>query len=372
MNSTKINTVDAIMLVLTIAVAHSILSLPRTLLVTTKSATILNLIYISIIAIFISYFIYYLFKKFPGADLMDVSEFLGGKVLKNIIGIIYLVFFIVSSSLLLRNFCECLKIIYYPMTNIVFIASLFIIAVCIANRFDFSATLKTNTLILPIVLVFTIFLFFANMNKFVPQRIFPILGDGVFQTFGLGLINLSSFAGIGFLYFLPPLLNQPEKMKKVCLISVGISAVYIILCVATLLFMFSFFIDTNEITPLYNATRYIEFGSFFQRLESVFLLFWILTFACYISIVSKFSMRIFQKITNIENKKALIDIFGILILGIAILPKNYSISEKFETTVYPYLVVGIVFVLSLCILILANLSKKKKLKKRILEFIRVW
>lgn len=364
MNSSRINTIDAIMLVLTIAVSHSILSLPRTILVTTKSATILNLIYISIIAFFVGYLIYYLFKKFPGADLLDVSEFLGGKVLKNIIGIIYLLFFVISSSLLLRNFCESLKIIYYPMTNIVFIASLFVIVVCIANRLDFNATLKTNTLILPIVFVFTIFLFFANMNKFVPQRIFPILGDGIFQTFGVGLINLSSFAGICFLYFLPPLLNKPEEMKKVCLASVGVTAIYIILCVATLLFMFSFFIDTNEISPLYNATRYIEFGSFFQRLESIFLLFWILSFACYISIVSKFSMRVFQKITDIENKKALIDIFGILILGIAILPENYSISENFETTIYPYLVVGIVFILSLSILILANLSKRRKSKRK--------
>lgn len=360
MNSTKINTIDAIMLVLTIAVAHSILSLPRTLLVTTKSSTLLNLIYISIISIFVGYFIYYLFKKFPGSDLMDISEFLGGKVFKNIIGIIYLAFFIVSSSLLLRNFCESIKVIYYPMTNINFIILLFVIALCVANRLDFSATLKTNTLILPIVLIFTIFLFFANMNKFVPQRIFPILGDGILQTFGLGLIHLSSFSGIGFLYFLPPLLNKPEHMKKICLISVAITAVYIILCVATLLFMFSFFIDTNEITPLYNATRYIEFGTFFQRLESVFLLFWILTFVAYMSIVSKFSTRIFQKLTNIENKKALIDIFGILILGIAILPKTYAASEKFETEIYPYLVVGIVFVLSLSILILANLSKKRR------------
>ena len=58
MTSSKINTIEAIMLVLTIIVTHTILSLPRNILVVTKSATILNLIYVSIIAIFISYFIY--------------------------------------------------------------------------------------------------------------------------------------------------------------------------------------------------------------------------------------------------------------------------------------------------------------------------
>lgn len=360
MNSSKINTIEAIMLVLTIVVTHTILSLPRSILVSTKSATILNLIYVSIIAILISYFIYKLFKNFSGTDIIDVSEFLGGKVFRNIVGIIFISYFIISSSILLRNFCESLKIIYYPMTNIVFIVLMFIIALCIANRLEFSATLKTNTLIIPLVLISIIFLFFANMNKFTPERIFPLLGDGLYQTFGLGLINLSAFGGIAYLYFLPPLLKKPKQMKKIYLISIGVSAIYLILCVSTLLFMFSFFIEANEITPLYNATRYIEFGSFFQRLESVFLLIWILAFACYLSIATKFSMRIFQKITKIENKKELIDIFGLLIFGIAILPKNYAISEKFETEIYPYLVLGIVFAFSLIILVIANLKKRKK------------
>ena len=115
--------------------------------------------------------------------------------------------------------------------------------------------------------------------------------------------------------------------------------------------------------PLYNATRYIEFGSFFQRLESVFLLIWILAFACYLSITSKFAMSIFKKLTNIETKKPLIDVFGLLILGISLLPKNYAISSKFETDIYPHLVLGITFCLGISILILANILKKKQKKE---------
>ena len=360
MTKSKIGTAEAIMLVLTIIVTHTISSMPREILVSTKSATIINLIFVSVLAIIISYFIVKLLKNFPGLDIIDISEFLGGKVFKNIRGIIFILYFLVSSSILLRNFCETLKIIYYPMTNIIFIIALFIIAVCIANRLDFNASLKTNLLILPLVLASIIFLFFANMNKFVPERIFPIFGDGLFNTFVLGLGNLASFGGIAYLYFLPPFLKEPKKMKKIAIVSIGISAIYLILCVSTLLFMFSFFMEANEITPLYNATRYIEFGSFFQRLESVFLLIWILAFACYLSIVSKFAMNIFKKLTNIETKKPLVDIFGILILGISLIPKNYAISEKFETEIYPYLVLGIVFFLGLSILILANMLKKKQ------------
>ena len=126
--------------------------------------------------------------------------------------------------------------------------------------------------------------------------------------------------------------------------------------------MFSFFINTNEITPLYNATRYIELGSFFQRLESVFLLIWILAFACYLSITSKFAMGILKKLTQIETKKPLIDIFGLLILGISLIPENYAISDKLETQIYPCLVLGITFCLGISILIFANLMKRKQKK----------
>lgn len=245
------------------------------------------------------------------------------------------------------------------MTNITFIILMFIIAVCIANHLDFSATLKTNLIILPLVFIGIVFLFFANIQNFSPQRIFPILGNGLTATFVTGLLNMSAFAGIAYLYFLPPFLKEPQKMKKIALLSVGITAIYLILAISSILFMFPSLVNTNEISPLYNVTRYIEFGSFFQRLESVFLLFWMLAFASYLSIVTKFSMNIFKKIACITTKKPLINIFGLIVFAIALIPENFAISSKFETDIYPYLVLFIVFVLSISILVLANLKKRK-------------
>ena len=75
-------------------------------------------------------------------------------------------------------------------------------------------------------------------------------------------------------------------------------------------------------------------------------------------------MSIFQKITNISTKKPLNTIFSILIFAIGLLPKNYAISQYFESKIYPYCVIAIVFFLGIGILILANLSKRKTIKQR--------
>ena len=49
MGNNKIGTVEAIMSILTVVVAHTILSLPRILILNTNSSTILNLIYLMLI-----------------------------------------------------------------------------------------------------------------------------------------------------------------------------------------------------------------------------------------------------------------------------------------------------------------------------------
>ena len=124
--------------------------------------------------------------------------------------------------------------------------------------------------------------------------------------------------------------------------------------------MFVFFEGVDEIMPLYSAAAYIEFGTFFQRLDSLFLLIWTLSFACYISIVTKFSIYIFKKITNIKEIKPIVYPISITMIGIALIPKNYAISKFFETQIYPFLVIALAFVLSFTILLFAYFKKRKK------------
>lgn len=359
MTKTKISTAGAIMLTLSIVISYITSSLPRTFINETKSATLLNIIYTTIIVLLIILLVCKLFKNFPGLDILDISKFLGGNVFKNIVGGLFIAYFIVSSSIMLRNFCEGLVVVYYPLTSYVFIILMFIISIAISNRLGFNATLNTASIIFPLVLLSAILLFVGNLDNFSFRRIYPILGDGFYNTFILGLQNIGAFGGICYLYFLPPMLKEPEKFKKIAITSVIFSGLFILLCVATLLFMFSFFITTDEIIPLFSAARHIEFGTFFQRFESLFLLIWIISFCCCLSIVCKFSAHIFNKMFNLSDIKPILNIFTILIFGVSLLPKNYAISNLFETEIHRYLRIAVAFILGISILILANLKKKK-------------
>ncbi len=177
MSNAKIGTVESILIILLSLVTQTVLSLPKTLIKNTKSSIILNIIYITFIVLVIVYIIYRLLKKFPGMDILDISEYLGGNLFKTIIGFIFISYFLVNYSIFLRNFCECLKIIYYPSTDIIYVIIFFVFAVCLVNNLEFNASIRTTVFIMPAVLISIFFLFFGNIRNFEPQRIFPLFGE---------------------------------------------------------------------------------------------------------------------------------------------------------------------------------------------------
>ena len=358
MTYSKISSTEAVFMIVTVIVAHTLSSLPQNLINNTKSSTIINLIYVGFITIFISYIIYRLLKNFASEDIIDISEYLGGTVFKSIVGVLFLFYFIFSSASLLREFCEGLHIVFFPMTNTVFIIIPFIFVMIINNLLSFGSNAKAISVVFPIVLASVVFLFVCNLSHFSFQNIYPILGKGFVNTFITGIGNIGAFGGISCLYFLPPFLKQPDKMKNICLLSVIIGTIYLVLSISTILLIFSIFVGAGKVLPFYSAARYIEFGTFFQRLESIFLLIWIMVFASYLSITLKFSTYIFQKITLLTDTKILIPVLGLLLFGIALLPNNLAISQYYEAHIYPILMLGISIFLSLSILIFANIFKK--------------
>ena len=64
MENSKITASEAISIILGIFVAYTLVALPRSMLESTKTATLINIIYVGIIALFLTFLIYkYIIQK---------------------------------------------------------------------------------------------------------------------------------------------------------------------------------------------------------------------------------------------------------------------------------------------------------------------
>ncbi len=246
---------------------------------------------------------------------------------------------------------------------------LLLIAIVICNRLGFKPIARANLFFMPSILFSILFIFIANIDKFAPQRALPLLGNGVIPTFFSGLSNLSAFSAIVMLYFIPPYLKEQKDFNKVAFASVAISGVFLLISVATLLLMFPLVTSSEEIIPLYLASRFIEFGRFFQRLDAVFVFVWIISMISYLSITFYFTTTIFQKTVNAQSPKWIIGLFASFAYGFALIPQNSQQLSYLDNTVYKYIILILVIGISLGILIFANIKYLIQQKKKGLTFL---
>lgn len=175
MISSKLENLEAIALITIIMANKIILNIPKSIIVSTGSSAWITTIYISIIAILFAYFITLLFKNFSCSDILDVSKYLGGNKLKVIIGFLHIFLLLIVSILMLRNFSETLKVIYFNESPLLFLLIFFVITACIANKFGIKVIAKVNLIIAPAIFISILIILFAMFKDFVPQRLLPIL-----------------------------------------------------------------------------------------------------------------------------------------------------------------------------------------------------
>ncbi len=361
MNNEKISYIEATFLVIAVAITHIILNMPNALIESEGSASILNIIYITALVIIFFLIVEKLFRPFEGGDILDVSEFVGGKTLKIVVSVVYTVYLIFVSSILLRNFVETLRVTYYPNSSAFALTLVFILCAVIVNKIGEKNVIKVNTLLLPLVLISVVVIFTSSIGKFQFERIFPILGHGFKATFILGSSNIYAFGGLIYLFLIRTHLKDYTKYKKVGVIAIIVSSLYLLLSVASLLLLFPFLTAGKDVLSVYLSTRTIEFGKVFQRSDAIFILIWIFAFLSYLSVIILYITKISKKCLPTKNSSPFIYISAIFILISSLISQNTEQLRFIETVLFKYIGIGIVFVFSFIILLIGYIKKKPKL-----------
>ena len=366
-NNYKMKKYEAICLILIVMVNKLILNVPYYVIDLVGTGSVINLIYIGILGLIFVVCLNHLFQKFPNSDIIDVSEFIGGKFLKTIVGILFVVFFFFVSYITLSDFVNMIQTIYFQSSPLIFVLLFFMIGIGIANIVGFKSIVRTICLIVPFTLISITFALYAVYDEFNFEKFSPFFGYNFQTTFLNGLLNTFSLYIITYYYFLMPLLKDSFTYKKVTVISYIISWLLLFMTVVSILIIFSSTNDTEPLNSLYLLSRRIELGDFLQRLDAVFVLLWLISIFCYVSVTIFIINRIIKKLTQISDERILTFSTVSILSGLCLLPFNIAISRFIENIVYRYLIIGFIFIFCFILLVLANLKfkfKKGSLQKR--------
>lgn len=354
----QIGNFQAIALILIIVINHLILGTPRTLIAETGTGTILNMLYVFLLVLLLIFIINKLFNNFKGKDIVDISEFLGGKVLKVIVGIVFIIYFLVILSTTVRVIVQDLEIIYFQNISVYVLTLAILASIVFVYKYGSSAVVKCNSIIAPIVGIAILIIAFSNVQDFSLDRLFPILGFGAKETFITGASNIFAYSGLAILYFIMPMLKDSKNFKKVSIVSTILVGILIVGSVSSLVLSFPFIENINEISSLYVESRDISYWQVFQRIDGLFVFSWILALLSYISVVLFIIVVIFRKLTNAKKEFPVVLAFATITYVTTLIPNNIAMIRFLEDIVFKYTNIIVAIFLSLIVLIFANIKYK--------------
>lgn len=212
-NNYKLEKLEAISIILIIMINKLILNIPYYIVDLVGSGAIVNLIYIGIIDFIFLLIILKLLNKFENFDIIDISEFLGGKFLKYFVGIISIALFLLISFITLIDFSNVLHTIYFSNFPMIYILFFFIIGTLIANLIGIRGISRTISFILPFAILSVVITFITAFENLDIKDLTPILGQNLNTTFVKGLSNCFAMYIIVCFYFFGPLLKETRKEK---------------------------------------------------------------------------------------------------------------------------------------------------------------
>jgi len=351
---------ETISLLLIFVCNQLFLSFPRNMAESVGNAGWILTIYVSILSLILFLIISRLYKNFEGKDILDIGEFLGGEIGRIIVGIIIVIDYVFIVSVVLREYGEDLKIISLIQSPISFVLVFFALGMVIGAYFGLEPLVRLGAISVPVIFLGFLIVMVGSIEFFNSSNIMPVLGTGPSDIFIGGTSRISIFSGISLLFLITPFLRNHENFKKSGIVGIILSA--LILTVGTLVYslVLPYPTTTSNFLPIYQLSRLISYGRFFQRIESIFVLVWSMTALIYLSSVLFFSAYIFKKTFKLEYHTPLILPFGILIFTLSLLPQSLMETIFIDDLIIRKYAWTVTFGLPLILLILASIKKRMK------------
>lgn len=348
----------AVSLIVTLITTKMLISAPSLFAKQSASAGWIEVTISGIFELFVLAIILKLMSSYENMDIIDISEKHFGKFGRIMAGTLSMVVFVISSAAVFRCFCELIRNTVMRGMSYDDISLFLLVASIVSAYIGMRKLISLSGLMLPFIIGAIVLVLLINLPRYSVTNILPIAGVGIKDLTRNALLKNASFYELGIFIFLLPYLKDKTSVKKICftglLISVFLSSII------TLFYQLSVPYEAagTFALPLYQMTRMIKAGTFFQRIEPLNIFIWGSAMYSYVGVGVRMSAHIYKKTFKIPQTRPLVFAFAYIVSLIALIPGSETSVEQiydFMMT-YSYLAYP---VFPLLLLIVCSLFQKK-------------
>lgn len=358
----KIGTWEAIATLGCISLIPILLTLPTYDAETFGTATFAQTLYSSIVTLFVIFILLKLYKGFENMDTLDVVKYGSGQFLYVICGIILISYLFILCVLTFSEFTQNLQNVIFPDAPQEYVAIFFGIAIIISLYLGIRGIFRTASLIAPLIGLGFLFMFII-LFKYVDLTNFtPIFGNGIKSFWAQGLTRIGRFEGVFYFLLISPYV---KNQKKIAYMSFLQTILLILPTMFLLVGILPYPTIIENYFPVFELTRLISLGRFIQRVDSIFILLWILATFVYMSLTMHFMIFYIQKIFKLKYSGRLIPLLTMIVIAVSTIFVNLEVTIKIRNFLFIYITPFILFILPFIFLVIARIKRRIQCNKLI-------
>jgi hypothetical protein len=264
----------------------------------------------------------------------------------------------------LRTFSENMKIVALTNSPLSFVQMFFIVCMITGAYFGIEAIVRFHAVAVPVIAAGFLLIMVGVSNYMDVSMVLPIMGSGAFEIFVSGALKVSVFSDFLLLFLLAPFIKTHKNLKKSGYWTLGLSTFFLFISTFVFITVLPFPVALERTIPIFHMARLINYGRFFQRIESVFIIIWAAASILFVTVNFYFILYTFKKTFKLEYYKPLIIPFAVLIMNISFLPPNLIDAVKLEVDYFRNWSWTVTFGMTIILLLIASYRKKNSGKQK--------
>jgi spore germination protein (amino acid permease) len=290
-------------------------------------------------------------QRFPQHTLPQYSEILLGMTLGKIVGGAYAIYFLAVNILVIREFSEFLTNTLMPGTpGVVFSAIIVLIGAYAASK-GIEVITRMAQFVLPLFVVSLVVLLGLAAPNMELGKLQPFLEGGVLPIIWGSVVPASMYGEIVVLVILLPMVNKPQEIKRKGALTLLAAVFFLTADTLIILTIFGPYLTGDLLFPFWYLAKFIEFGNYLQRMESLIVLLWVVGIVIKVDIFYYLICFTTAQVLNLKGYKSVVYPLALVqILAATFLFKNTLELSKFLSQNWPLF--GLLFEVGLPLILL--------------------
>jgi len=317
----------------------------------------LSPIWASVIGFFTVFVSVVLHRLYPGCTVFQYSERILGKVPGKVLGLLFLLFYLHVSGVVIRQYVSFLKTVFLIKTPLFALLGSMVLVCAYAVRGGVEVMGRAAQIFVPFLFLLVAIINLLLIPELDPKNLFPIMEKGLKPSL-LGSIPPQGWYSEFFLItvLLPYVSDRKNEMKW------GMASVVTVLVtmVMTNLGTYLLFgkLTENYTFPVLESARYIGVADFIEHVESILAAIWVMGLFVKVTVFYFAVVIGLSQWLNLSDHRPVVLPVGFLIvvMGMWAAPTVVKLYDVVGTT-YPFYKITIQTLIPTILLLIALLRK---------------